>query len=207
MSAPVTLLISKSDLVGVVPQFSANIDTNHFAASNLYANERLKNMIPSELYDAILTVYSLSAWASGTAYVSGNQVVFNSRGYEANQSTSAGQSPATHASKWDEIEMYSVWRDYFKPFLCWQAYAKFLPFHGILSTQGGIKQHLDLSSEPVPNERLGSAITNAQQTADGYFMDFQKYMGDNAWTIDTVRYDLYDTKNTFKPKLRIGMVK
>lgn len=206
MSAPLTLLISKSDLVGVVPQFSANIDTNHFAAARKFANERFKNLVPSTLYDDIVAVYALSAWSNAATYASGDKVVLSDRGYEANQSTSAGQSPLTHPAKWDEIEMYSVWRDYIKPFLCWQAYAKFLPFHGTFVSQGGMKQHVDLSSEPVPADKLAIAIQNAQSTADGYYMDFQKYLSDNANTIDGTVY-VFTGTTTFKPKIGIRMIK
>jgi len=51
------------------------------------------------------------AWASGSTYVSGNEVWFDdgagtSGYYEANQSTTAGQSPVTHPSKWDEMDNF-----------------------------------------------------------------------------------------------------
>lgn len=206
MSSPLTLLITKSDLVGVVPQFTANVDTNHFAAARKFANERFKNLVPSALYEAVIEVYALTAWSNAATYASGDKVVLSDRGYEANQSTSAGQSPLTHPAKWDEIEMYSVWRDYIKPFLCWQAYAKFLPFHGTFVAQGGMKQHVDLSSEPVPADKLGIAIQNAQSTADGYYMDFQKYLSDNANTIDSVAY-VFTGTTTFRPKIGIRMIK
>ena len=77
MSAPRINLISKSSLIGVVPQFSANIDDNHFISANDFANKRLKKLLPAALWTRLEAVSQLSTWAIGTAYTVGQEVVYN----------------------------------------------------------------------------------------------------------------------------------
>lgn len=205
MSAPLVNLITKSSLIGVVPQFSANIADNDFVAANDFANKRLKKLIPAALWTRLTEIYSLSTWSNSTAYVTGNEVVLNSRGYKALQN-GTNKNPATETDYWQEIEIYSVFRDYLKPFLCWQAYNHFLIYHGLFVSQGGIRKHIDMNAEEAPAEERSRAIKRAQETADLLYMDFQKYMEDVSNTIDTVVYSFTDTA-TFKPRIGIHIIK
>ena len=62
------------------------------------------NALKAEVNDnCYLAEYNADAadWASGSTYSSGDFVNFNEDIYEANASTSAGESPTTHPAKWD----------------------------------------------------------------------------------------------------------
>ena len=205
MSAPKTNLITSSSLIGIVPQFTANVTDNHFAAANNYANDLLRKLIPSELFTRLSEVYNLSEWSSSTAYTTGQERVYNQRGYVALQN-GTNKNPETETTYWEEIEIYSVYRDYIKPYLCWQAYNNFLIYHGVLVSQGGIKKHIDINAEEVSQEEKSRAIKRAQDMADNLFMEFKSYMDDNSNTIDTVVYSFNDNP-TFKPKFGIHIVK
>lgn len=62
--------------------------------------EKLGDEVNESVY---LADYNADAaeWASGSTYSSGDFVNFNESIYEANASTSAGESPTTHPAKWD----------------------------------------------------------------------------------------------------------
>lgn len=207
MSAVRTNLITKSDLVGMVPNFSANINTDGFTHANDFANERLRGLIPTAMWTNLGLVYNASAWSGATAYVVGNYVLYQSRVFISIQN-GTNKNPLTETAYWTEKELYSVFRDYLKPFLCWQAYAKYLPFADLFPSQGGVKMHVSLNTEQAPADKLAIAISNAQSTADTYFMNFNKYMGDALNIVDGVTYNFSeDGIRTFKPKLKIKMIK
>jgi hypothetical protein len=205
MSAPITNLITKTSLIGIVPQFSANVDDNHFLAAANYANKRLNNLLPAALWTRLEAIYSLGTWSNATAYTTGQEIVYNNRGYVALQN-GTNKNPSTETTYWSEIEIYSVWRDYLKPFLCWQAYNNFLIYGGMFVTQGGIKKHIDLNAEQASDEEKSRAVKRSQEMADILYMDFKKYMEDVRNTIDTVVYTFSNT-TSFKPKIGIHIVK
>jgi hypothetical protein len=205
MSAPITNLITKTSLIGIVPQFSANVDDNHFLAAANYANKRLNNLLPAALWTRLEAIYSLGTWSNATAYTTGQEIVYNNRGYVALQN-GTNKNPSTETTYWSEIEVYSVWRDYLKPFLCWQAYNNFLIYGGMFVTQGGIKKHIDLNAEQASDEEKSRAVKRSQEMADILYMDFKKYMEDVRNTIDTVVYTFSNT-TSFKPKIGIHIVK
>jgi hypothetical protein len=205
MSAPITNLITKTSLIGIVPQFSANVDDNHFLAAANYANKRLNNLLPAALWTRLEAIYSLGTWSNATAYTTGQEIVYNNRGYVALQN-GTNKNPSTETAYWSEIEIYSVWRDYLKPFLCWQAYNNFLIYGGMFVTQGGIKKHIDLNAEQASDEEKSRAVKRSQEMADILYMDFKKYMEDVRNTIDTVVYTFSNT-TSFKPKIGIHIVK
>jgi hypothetical protein len=205
MSAPITNLITKTSLIGIVPQFSANVDDNHFLAAANYANKRLNNLLPAALWTRLEAIYSLGTWSNATAYTTGQEIVYNNRGYVALQN-GTNKNPSTETAYWSEIEVYSVWRDYLKPFLCWQAYNNFLIYGGMFVTQGGIKKHIDLNAEQASDEEKSRAVKRSQEMADILYMDFKKYMEDVKNTIDTVVYTFSNT-TSFKPKIGIHIVK
>lgn len=62
--------------------------------------EKLGDEINESVYLADYNA-DAAAWASGSTYSAGDFVNFNEDIYEANASTSAGQSPSTHPAKWD----------------------------------------------------------------------------------------------------------
>ncbi len=207
MSAARTNLITKSDLVGIVPNFSANINTDSFTHANNFANDRLKGLIPTAMWTNLGLVYNAPAWAGATAYVVGNYVLYEQRVF-ISILNGTNKNPLTETTYWTEKELYSVFRDYLKPFLCWQAYAKYLPFADLFSSQGGVKVHIGLNTEEAPADKLSIAVANAQSTADIYYMDFNKYMGTALNIVDGVTYNFSETGiRTFKPKLNIKMVK
>jgi hypothetical protein len=205
MSAALTNLISKSDLIGVVPHFTENIPTVNFTPSNNYANSRLKGLIPDAMWTNLLLVYNAAAWSGATAYVIGNYVKIEDRVFISIQN-GTNKSPLTEPTYWTEKELYSVFRDYLKPFLCWQSYAKYIAFNGLFVSQGGVKTHVSINTEDPSDTRLASAISNAQSTADTYYLNFQVYMDDIHKTIDSVVYT-FTNKKTFSIKTKIGMIK
>jgi len=52
------------------------------------------------------------AWSSTSTYASGDQVYSSSNLYDANAETLAGESPATHASKWDLVKIPKLFQGY-----------------------------------------------------------------------------------------------
>jgi hypothetical protein len=181
------------------------VDDNHFLAAANYANKRLNNLLPAALWTRLEAIYSLGTWSNATAYTTGQEIVYNNRGYVALQN-GTNKNPSTETAYWSEIEVYSVWRDYLKPFLCWQAYNNFLIYGGMFVTQGGIKKHIDLNAEQASDEEKSRAVKRSQEMADILYMDFKKYMEDVRNTIDTVVYTFSNT-TSFKPKIGIHIVK
>jgi len=181
------------------------VDDNHFLAAANYANKRLNNLLPAALWTRLEAIYSLGTWSNATAYTTGQEIVYNNRGYVALQN-GTNKNPSTETTYWSEIEIYSVWRDYLKPFLCWQAYNNFLIYGGMFVTQGGIKKHIDLNAEQASDEEKSRAVKRSQEMADILYMDFKKYMEDVRNTIDTVVYTFSNT-TSFKPKIGIHIVK
>lgn len=205
MSQPTPQLISASDFIGVV-KFTQNIDTNELAGLiNKVVENDLRPRLKPTLFTRLTEIYNLSTWASGTAYVSGNEVKLNNRGYKANQSTSAGQSPLTHPAKWDEIEIWSVWRDYLKPYLVWRTFARYLTWAGVSISMAGAVSHRDPVYDQLSDERRARLVNSADADADVLFAKFTKYMDDNNYIIDDVDYKPTDVK-PFKIKTRISAI-
>ena len=205
MSQPTPQLISASDFIGLV-KFTQNIDTNELTGivRKVVEND-LRPRVKSTLFDRIVDVYDIAAWSNAATYVSGNEVKLNDRGYKANQSTSAGQSPLTHPAKWDEIEIWSVWRDYVKPYLVWRTFARYLTWAGVSISMAGAVTHRDSVYDQLSDERRARLVNSADADADVIWAKFTKYMDDNAYTIDDVDYRPTDVR-PFKPKTRISAI-
>ncbi len=69
--------------------------------------EKLGDEINESVYLADYNA-DAAAWASGSTYSANDFVNFNEDIYEANTSTSAGESPTTHPAKWDKRNAESI---------------------------------------------------------------------------------------------------
>ena len=178
---------------GIVPNWTNNVQSDYFNSSALLAQKRLNNIIPSTLKTQLELWYNVSEYDAGTAYVVGNRVKYNDRGYICIQN-GTGQNPATQTAYWTEKEMFSVWRDYIKPFLCWETYATMLPFYGKFVSQSGLKKHIEAYSNDLDESLRSAMINNAQSNADRSFISFTNYMSDADvnYTIDGTQY-LFDS--------------
>lgn len=202
MSAPVTILIVKDTMNGIVPNWTNNVNDDTFNAASLAAAERLINLIPSTLNTQLEYWYNVSEWASGTAYVVGNRVKYDNRGYICIQN-GTGQNPATQTAYWTEKEMFSIYRDYIKPFMCWQTYAELLPFYGQYVSQSGLKKHIEAYSSDLEDNKRSAMINNAQSKADRAFIRFIKYMDNVSYVIDSVTYTFDSDVTQHKTKIKI----
>lgn len=207
MSAPTPQLISASDFIGLV-KFTQNIDSNELTGLvRRVVEDDLRPRLKSTLFDRIVDVYDISTWSNVATYADGDEVKLNDRGYQANQATSAGQSPLTHPAKWDEIEIWDVWRDYIKPYLVYRTFARYLTWAGVSISMAGAVSHKDPVYDQLSDERRARLVNSADASADTAWVKFTKYMSDNSWTIDTVDYRPdSDTIQETKVKTRIRAI-
>lgn len=204
MSAEIKPFILKSDLVGIVPSFTVNVRNESFDGANKRAHERLYKFLPATLYAAFETIgnTTYSVWDDGVTY-NGEYVLYQNRLFLSILS-GVNKNPVSQTTYWTEKEIFSLYRDYIKPFLCWQAYAYFLPFYGKEIDQAGLKEHSPQNSNfiPVDDAAKGGLVNHAQITADNYFSGFQNKLMELRNIIDGVTYT-FTTEVTHKPVIRM----
>ena len=204
MSAPAIQLITAYDFIGKVI-FTENLPANDLKGFVLsVVKDDLQPKIESSLYERITEVYNLT-YNSATIYTADQEIAYLDRGYVCVSTTTAGQNPVTHPSKWTEIEIYSVWRDYIKEYLIHRTFAKWLTWGGVKVTNAGLVSHQDASYTQVSDERRARLSSIADKNADLAFTKFLKYMHDNRYIVDSIDYTPINITK-FKPKTRISAI-
>ena len=206
MAAPIKIWLNTNDLVSEVTNWSTAVTDDKMNPHFRRAQEDLKLMIPAALYAAINTVVTANYknWSHTKTYASGNRVLWKNRLYSSDSSQSGNEPPDT--DYWTELEIWTVWRDYFKPYLIWQSAANFAPYAEVRTAQEGIRRVITDYNEPLSREEQAAYQNNLQATADKYFLSYQKYMDDNSNTIDGTTYtgageDIVTFKT--RPKIRL----
>ncbi len=204
MSAPAIQLITATDFIGKVI-FTENLPANDLKGFVLsVVKDDLQPKIKDTLYERITVVYNLT-YNAATVYTAGQEIAYLDRGYVCLSTTTAGQNPVSHPAKWEEIEIYSVWRDYIKEYLIHRTFAKWLTWGGVKISNAGVVTHQDSTYAQVSDERRARLSSIADKNADLAFTKFLKYMNDNQYVIDGVDYRPSNIKK-FKPKTRISVI-
>lgn len=204
MSAAPIQLITASDFIGKVI-FTENLPANDLKGFVLsVVKDDLQPKIESSLYERITEVYNLS-YSSSAIYTAGQEIAYLDRGYTCLSTTTAGQNPVTNPEKWQEIEIYSVWRDYIKEYLVHRTFAKWLTWGGVKVTNAGLVTHQDSTYTQVSDERRARLSSIADKNADLAFTKFLKYMSDVNYIVDSIDYTPVNITK-FKPKTRISAI-
>lgn len=206
MAAQVQIWINTFDLKDEVTKWSTAVTDEELLPSLRLAQIDLKTMLPAALYTAINTAVTANyaQWTRTKTYALNDRVLWDNRLYKALGATTNHEPP--NATYWTELEIWTVWRDYFKPFLCWKTAANYLPHANKFVAQEGYRQVLTAQNVAVDNEGVAAASNHYQNVADKYFLAFKDYMSENANVIDTITYDgSGEDLRTFKtsPKIRI----
>lgn len=206
MAAQVQIWINTFDLKDEVTKWSTAVTDEELLPSLRLAQIDLKTMLPAALYTAVNTAVTANyaQWTRTKTYALNDRVLWDNRLYKALGATTNHEPP--NATYWTELEIWTVWRDYFKPFLCWKTAANYIPHANKWVAQEGLRSIVTGQNIPLNNEDTASMANHYQNVADKYYLAFTEYMNDNNDTIDTVEYTgSGEDLRTFKtsPKIRI----
>jgi hypothetical protein len=208
MSAKLDIWTSNDDVKEVVSKWSAAIKAEDIDGFLRDAQMNVKLLLPAALYSAIDSMVTTTylAWSRTKTYAGDDEVLFEDRLFVSKTSHSNSKPP--NATNWDETELWSVWRDYIKPYILYSAAAKYVILADKWLSQEGTSRVINAVRDPLTPEEVAMMGNTYQNMADRYFLAFKKYMDDNEQTIDAVDYTAVasDDVVTFKPKTRIRVV-
>lgn len=206
MSAIIPQLITADDMLGEVI-FTQNINNDNIKGFIMKAIRKdLQPRIHATFFANIQVVYNLAAWSGTTAYVIGDKVTYSNRAWRSIQA-GTNKNPVSQTAYWTEVELYSVWRDYLKPYLIYRSAALAMTWGGVNITRAGARYFKETTSDNIPLEERVKYAAMLNADADLCFIGFNKYMKDNSYIVDGFDYTPnYSTVTPFKPKINIDLI-
>ena len=208
MSEALKIWHNNEDFVGIVPKWSSAIKDSDVEPFLREVQSTFKLLIPAALYSVLNTVATAKykAWTRTKTYSIGNRILWEQRLYASLTSHSASQPP--NATNWNELEIWSVYRDFIKPYILYQAASKYVVWADKWMVQEGSRRVMTQVNEPLTAEEVAQMGNSLQSTADKYFLAYERYMDENDYTIDDVEYKATSAEDIreFKTNARIRIV-
>lgn len=160
-------------------------------------------LVSDEFYQAIKTMVesNIQQWSRTTEYLI-NQKSYspeNNKKYIALRTTE-GDEPSVSSSDWSEIQLYTLFDEYIKPYLICCAFSRYLLWTGRNISQFGIRINSEDSSTEVSDKARAELIADIDNKKSYYWSRFKKKISDDDYTYDTVVYDFENDCGTSRPK-------
>lgn len=198
------LLINKEDISELITDIQ-NIDDKKINREILDVQQfDLMNQIPVELFNAFvaLKVANHRNWSRSKTYQVGEYAITDGKLWIAS-AINTGSLPADANANWSEKKIYSIFNGYIVPFLAFCSYSKYSVEHGLNATRNGFSKVNDDSVLPIDSKERALIVNKYQNRGDKYFMNFMKWMSENNYTIDAVKYTFTcDNSKRITPKLK-----
>lgn len=149
-------------------------------------------LVPIELFDNLnaLINTNIQQWSRTTAYIVGDKSYspVNQKAYTC-ISSSTNNEPSANPLKWEEIELYTLFEDYIKPYLICSAYVRVLLWAGRNMSQYGLRTSVEDTSSEISDKARGELMADINNKKSYYWSRLIKTMSDNAYTYDDVVYN------------------
>lgn len=144
------------------------------------------------------------AWSSTTAYSVNDYATSGDVVYKAIQ---AGTNHAvTDTAYWEESPLGTFWLVYVKPWAVHEIAQKFFIWHGINTTQFGVRVNFSDSDTSIDGKTREAIIADLASDAGMYKSKMLNYLEDEEWTIDGVEYEVDCTDYKNEPSFSIRPV-
>jgi hypothetical protein len=127
-----------------------------------------------------------TAWAAGTYNTAGQIVTHNDKVYILNTATTTAE-PGIN-SHWLLKEMYTLWLAHVKPFMVYNAFARFLVEHGIEIAQSGLRVAFEDTSNEVDAKTKAMKVNAQKGKASMEHNLLLVALADANWTFDGTEY-------------------
>lgn len=161
-------------------------------------------LVPIEFYDAIKTMVALNIkqWDRTSVYLVGDKSYspINQKKYTALRTTQDDE-PSVSTSDWQEIQLYTLFDDYIKPYLVCSAFSRYLLWTGRNISQFGIRVNSEDTSSEVSDKARAELIADIDNKKNYYWSRFKSTVYDNDYTYDGVLYDFVNDCEPSRPKM------
>lgn len=198
------LLINKEDISEMITDIQ-NVDDKKINREILDVQKfDLMNQIPVELYNAFVALKTANHrnWSRSKSYQIGEYAINDGRLWVA-AAINSNSLPSDSNVNWTEIKMYFIFREYIVPFMAFCSYSKYAVEHGLNATHTGFTKIAEDNVTSIDKNERAMIVNKYQNRGDKYFMDFMKYMSENDYTIDDVKYTFTtDNSKRISPRLK-----
>lgn len=198
------LLINKEDISEMITDIQ-NVDDKKINREILDVQKfDLMNQIPVELFNAFyaLKIANHRQWSRSKSYAIGEHAISGGKLWIAT-AINSNSLPADDNTNWIEKKIYSIFNDYIVPFLAFCSYSKYAVEHGLNATRNGFSKINDGDVTPIDPKERALIVNKYQNRGDKYFMDFMKWMSENNYTIDEVKYTFTcENSKRISPKIK-----
>lgn len=193
----------------VIAGFNMNIDAVQLHRfTRMVQESELKNRVPSEFYDAIidLSEETIDEWDDQHDYVVDDKVTFDDRLFES-KTSNTNEKPVVDGvvddNNWTELDLWSILRDYIKPYIVNMTAADFVTEHGIDVSSTGMTKIEGTTNKPIEPAERGMMVRNYTSRANRYWAALLNYLDSVDWTIDGTTYNFGSSEVKKKPKMKI----
>lgn len=203
-------LIDKSDFNEYV-KLSMNVDDVDIDIFIKDAIQfHLPNRIPTTLFNAIvLIVKKYDVWDDEKVFAVDDLCIHNDRLFKSKTAANENHVPVSDldvvdSTNWTEIELWSYWRNFIRPFLVYYSYSNFYAEHGLDITSAGAKKTRGDKTENVSDSERAMVVRNNASKANVVFANFMRTLSDAQFKIDGVTYSFTESNVvTTKSKIKI----
>jgi len=159
-------------------------------------------VFPIALMNAISAkvLAKIQQWNKNKTYAI-DDIVFLDTYFTALASNTDSQPPS---SDWEANELMNFYVEYLQPFIAYSFYYRFIAYHGVKITQGGLKQLVDDTTTNVSDKMRGEMLGDIKSKLNVWTGKISKKLNDVDYTFDGVQYLPETGKSThIKSRLRL----
>lgn len=197
------MIVQKLDFSTWV-DFTQNIEANKIDPYILSIDTiEILPVLGDTLHAAILLISDTNpiAWDVATTYAADDYVSYENVLYKALQATT-GDVPTDLAPDWEVSPLGTFWLNYVKPWAVYEIASDFYLWHGINTTQFGLRENYEETSTSVSGDVRAALIHSIKNKAKVFKAKMLNYLCDEDWTIDGTVYTIdctdYKSSNIFQ---------